>query len=318
MKRSVKILCIVAGGLVCLGLIIGALGRAFKGTFNVGIFNVGSFNTGFVGMTVTEADILTETKELLPFNELEIQASLTDVIINKGDKYSLEISAPEELMPEVSEENGKLIIKQPKVSSISLVGGKIFYKLSVPSDDVIDAHIDLSSGDISVNDVNVKGTLSQSSGNLKMSGVRSDYLNLSSSSGEAELGDCMVKDINIEHTSGDIVLGCVGADKISVKSTSGDISFDAVVAEDELSAEITSGDIEGKDCSFKNVSINGTSTEVKLGLRGSVSDYDYSIDSNTGDIKVDTMEMERSYKTNSGADRKIVVDTTSGDVEITF
>lgn len=312
MKSSVKILCIVAGALVCLGLVIGGLGWVFKGTFNIGIFNVGP------GMTVTEADILTETKELQPFNELEIQASVTDVIVSKGGKYRLEISAPKELMPEVREENGKLIIKQPKVSSINIIGANIFYKLYVPSDDVIDANITVSSGNIIVYDVNVKGTLSQSSGDLKMTGIKSDYLKIDATSGEAELGNCMVKDINIEHSSGDVDLGCVYSDKISIKSTSGNVIFDSVVAEDELSIGITSGDIEGKACSFNNVSINGTSSEVELGLRGSVSDYDYAIETLSGDIKIDTMEMENSYKTNNGASKKIVVDTTSGDVEITF
>lgn len=311
MKNYTKWICVGAGVLIAAGLIIGILGWLFNGRFNLNIYSVGS------SYTITDSDIKVDVRQIKEFDKLEIEASLTDVIINSGDKYELEISAPEKLMPEVKEENGKLIIKQPKSVNINIRSGEIYYKLTVPAGSDIDANIGVTSGDISIDNINVQGEISQTSGNLNIKGDVSDKLSLGSTSGDLWMSDCELKDISIDKTSGNVDLDNVRTDKLSVNTTSGEISLTKATM-NELTVEATSGDVTGIDCDIKNITIHGTSTEVNIELKGDVSDYDYSIETLSGDICIDTMEMAEHYKTKSGASQNIKVDTTSGDVKFSF
>ena len=311
MKNTVKWLCIIAGMLIAAGIVIFAIGKVFNGQISTEIFGI------YSGITVTEEDIIKETKEISPFEELQIEATLTDIYILKGDKYELEISAPEELIPEVKEQSGKLIVKQPKIGNVNVINASVYYKLTVPSDEVIKTDITVTSGDISIESVNVEGHVAQTSGDAKVTDIASANLKLDSTSGNAVMNSCEIDEISMDHTSGAVNLNDTTSKKIIFNSTSGDLIANNAVT-DEFNANITSGEIEATDCDFKNVYISGTSADVNLDLRGNVSDYDYAINTLSGDIEVDTMEMEHTYVTKNGKNNKITIDTTSGDIKIAF
>ena len=311
MKNIVRWLCIVAGILIAAGIVIFAIGRVFRGQFNLGIWSV------YGGISVTEADIINKTEEISPFDELQINATVSDIYIIKGDKYELEINAPEELMPEIKEQSGKLIIKQPKIGVVNIINASVYYKLTVPSDKTIKTDIDVTSGNVTIENINVEGYVSQTSGNVDVTGIASTNLRLNATSGDASVNSCQIDEISMDHTSGTISMNDVTSKKVTINSTSGDLNANNAVT-DEINVDVTSGTITAIDCDFKNVKINGTSSDVNMNLKGDVSDYDYDIDTLSGEVAVDTMQMDHTYATKNGKNNKITIDTTSGDVTISF
>lgn len=90
------------------------------------------------------------------------------------------------------------------------------------------------------------------------------------------------------------------------------------IVTDEFNAHVTSGEIEASACDIKNVKVEGTSADINMNLSGSALDYEYAIHTLSGKIEVDTMKMEHTYTTQNGSANTISIDTTSGDVKITF
>lgn len=311
MKKSIRWICIIAGILVAAGICLAAVGWLFKGEFRPDIFNVGS------SAVITEANNKKEVISIKPFTKLTIDASAMDVYLVKGDKYELEVMVPQELMPKVEESNGHLDIKQPKINNINIVNTHIYYKVTVPNDDMVDVDIECTSGDINIDSVNFTGFVSQTSGDLSISNVNSEDLSFGSTSGGLSVKNLQAKNMIIEHTSGSMLFDGVVADRINIEVTSGESYFSNVTLSN-LEMETTSGEIETQKCDIKNININGTSADIELNLSGSEEDYDYDIQTTSGDIKVGTMETERKYSTNGGKNQKIAIDITSGDTKIAF
>lgn len=311
MKNTVRWLCIIAGILIAAGIVVFGIGKVFNGQIDTGIFSL------YRGITVTEEDLIKETREISPFGELQIEATLADIYILKGDKYELEISAPEELIPEIKEQNGKLIVKQPKIGTFNLINASVYYKLTVPSDEIIKTDITVTSGDISIEGVNMEGHVGQTSGDVKVADVAAANLKLEATSGNAVMTSCKIDEISLNHTSGAVSLNDTTAKKVTFNSTSGDLILNNIVT-DEFNAHVTSGEIEASACDIKNVKVEGTSSDINMNLSGSTLDYEYAIHTLSGKIEVDTMKMEHTYTTQNGSANTISIDTTSGDVKITF
>ena len=313
MNKIVKYICIGAAIAVGAGIIIALIGRAFSGSVNLETFSVGST------ITVTADDCINEKTELKEFSSLRMDATMIDIEVVKGDKYELEINVPEEFIPEVTEEGGKLYIKQPKNENISMniVNAKLYYKITVPDDDVIDTEIIVTSGDVTVKDVNLEGMIQQTSGDSNISGVRSGKLVLKATSGSTMIQDAEVDSIEVGRTSGDVNLRGVKSSSLDIEATSGEIEIDDSDISD-VSVEVTSGDVDAERLTVDNFTVGGTSAEVDLHLVGNVEDYDFDINTTSGDIEVGGVSSEHSYKTNAGKDKKINISTTSGDVEIAF
>lgn len=315
MNKVVKYICIGAAIAAGAGIIIALIGRAFSGNVHSETFSISFGDT----ITVTADDCINEKSELKEFSSLHIDATMVDIEIVKGDKYELEVNVPEELIPEVTEEGGKLYIKQPKNENIAMnvVNAKLYYKITVPNDDVIDTEIVVTSGDVAVKDVNLEGMIQQTSGDSSISGVKSEKLVLEATSGSALIQDAEVDIIEAGRTSGDAKLCGVKSSKLDINATSGEIEIDDSDISD-VTAEVTAGDIEAERLTVDNFTVGGTSAEVDLQLVGNVEDYDFDISTTSGDIEVGGTSSEHSYKTSGGKDKKINISTTSGDVEIKF
>lgn len=316
MNKFGKIAAIVGACLLAFGAICLFIGRLIGGVTTF------SYVVGKNGAVVTDNNVITETVDLEPFDELIIDVASIDVEVVKGDDYKFEMCVPEELKAEITQNNNSLKIKEPKINfsfnfNTNNLTQHIYYKVFVPDTDVIKTEITSTSGDILVSDVNPSGKIIMTSGDGKITNIESDNLNVQATSGEIEIENGNIDNLNIETTSGDVNLKDVNSEKIKSHTTSGEIVYNNV-STDEMTSVSTSGDFDGSGIKAEVINVTCTSGEVELDIVGKQSEYDYQIHTTSGDIKVGTVKTEHEYSTKENTGREICVDATSGNVSIDF
>lgn len=316
MNKFGKIMAIVGAGLLAVGAICLLIGKLLGGMANL------SYVGGPGSVVVTDENIITETVDLEPFEELSIDVTSMDVEIVQGDGYRLEMCVPEKLRAEIVQNNSILKIKEPRINysfnfNFNSTNRHIYYKVTVPDTDIIKSEISSTSGDILVSDVDLSGKINMTSGDIEIINVESDNLYVHSTSGEIEIENCKIDSLDTENTSGGVELSGVDSEVIKSHTTSGDIVYNNVSA-DGLQSVSTSGNFEGDKIKAEDVDIESTSGEVKFDIAGAQSEYEYQIKTASGNIEVGTVDTEHEYSTNGDAGKKIRVKTSSGNVNIDF
>lgn len=159
-----------------------------------------------------------------------------------------------------------------------------------------------SSGDIHVQDVNVRSSLKTkvSSGDVNIANVKAHLMSHQSSSGDVEVKQSMATVIRAESTSGDVnIQECSG--KMDLKSTSGNVEIVLSKLMDDMQLASTSGDI-------------------KIDLQHTPSDVEVEFKSSSGDGRVRIPEIYFEVKKDNQIhafkgvkEPKIVARTSSGD-----
>ena len=294
MNKAVKIILTVSLGILFVGILSVILGIKFGGKAGWG-FDLATMKYS------DQTETVENTVDLDDFDSLDIEVSSMDVMIKHGDSYRLEYKAEEGREPVIEQKGGKLKITQPSGGSfkigINLAGIDEHYTIVVPDGaDVIKLDARLSSGDLATDHVNISGKIHASSGDILLSDVEGDELDVSASSGE------------------------IGCDKIKVKEakfdvSSGDIKINRIFA-DEVKCETSSGDIAINDSETKDLYCKASSGEIEVALNGSEADYSYELKATSGDIKVNGVEVEDKYEKDNGKDSKITLRSTSGDIKL--
>ena len=294
MNKAVKIIVTVSLGILFVGILSVILGLKFGGKANWG------FDLATMKYT-DQTETVENTIDLDDFDSLDIEVSSMDVMIKHGDSYRLEYKAEEGREPVIEQNGGKLKITQPSGSSfkigIDLSAIDENYTIVVPDGaDVIKLDARLSSGDLITDHVNISGKIHASSGDVLLSDVEGEKLDVSVSSGE------------------------IGCDKIKVKeavfdASSGNIEINRIFA-DDVKCEASSGDITINDSEAGNLYCKASSGEIEVVLNGSEDEYSYELKATSGDIKVNGVEIEDKYEKDNGKDNKITLRSTSGDIKL--
>ncbi|MCR5688472.1 MAG: DUF4097 domain-containing protein [Lachnospiraceae bacterium] len=294
MNRTVRNILIAAAVLLPAGIIITMLGIFFGGRSQWGI--------NYENMSYEDdGGLASDTVVLSDFDTLELDVSSIDVIILRGDSYSLSYRTEKNKVPEITEENGTLTVKQPSTGFISFgfTTGYVenSYTITVPeSAGVISVNIDSSSGEIMAESVKLAGTINTSSGEVVMNDVEGD-------------------DISVTTSSGEIVADKLRMGKGKFTCSSGDISLLHSSA-DEISCTTSSGEMVISDSEAGSVSCTASSGDVAIGLIGDESEYSYDIKTSSGDIFVNGTESEKQYVKEGTGDKRITVKTSSGEVGV--
>lgn len=312
-KSVVKVSAIVGACFIAVGAVCMLIARIIGGTSNL------VMNYGGTTIVINDGDCISETMELEPFTDLTVDTAAISVELIQGDSYELETYVPEELKPVVTQKNGKLMVKQPKNNlNISIRGNDMpYYRITVPTEDVIKTSLDLTSGEVYVADVNISGEIDLTSGGVVASGITSDILEIDTTSGTHEITDCKVDTLKLDSTSGDVDISNVEADSISIDGTSGSRELDNVKT-GVLTVETTSGSVHGRAITVDKINIDATSGSTELSLVGEETDYDYEIDCVSGNVRIGDSKIAGGYETENGHGKIITVDSTSGNVEIDF
>ena len=295
MNKTVKIILIVAACMIPVGVIIACIGIASGGRAG---WSLGFSEDG----TSVNAGHVEETVELDDFENMELEISTMDVTITHGDKYSITYRTRKGDEPVIENDGLTLKVSQPnKVFVMFDFGGfgvDDGYTITVPEGTVpigIDAKI--STGDLSVDHVNLSGRIKTSSGDILISDTEGEMLEIESSTG----------DIN-----GDKIK--VGA--LSIGSSTGDINILRLLAED-FTTHTSTGDLNINNSEIGKATIDTSTGDVALSLNGNPDDYSYIVDTSTGDIHVNGEHTEKHFEKENGSEGTISVHTSTGDVDVT-
>ena len=238
--------------------------------------------------------------DLKSFDTLNIDVRSANVMLTRGDSSKLEYRTEKGQEPVIDEKSGKLTVTQPEVRHSFFIfqsgSEKDIYRIMIPDDKTIDLTVQSNSGDISLDRINVSGDVTSKSGDVLLNDLEGDQLIVNTMSGE--IGSDKVK------------MG-----KVSFSSKSGDMDILRLFT-DDLFCDSSSGDIEINNSEIKIAECETRSGDVEIELQGNGEDYSYLIDTNSGDIKVNGRNYEEHYQKDGGS-RRIGINTTSGDIEVT-
>lgn len=327
MKGSLKAIITIALCLVVIGAVVFGIGYMMSGN-------------GADGEHETSRSLRTyvqETGNVSAFDEMDIETSSEDINITTGDHFEVSYKLPDDVSIDIDVKDERLVIRLEHPFTIFGFDTQNSYiNVLVPAGEY-DAQISSTSGDVSVSNIDLSGSLNSTSGDVSVSGVEGDgfkvdttsgdvtveklkgkKVSLQSTSGEIEVSECTADELKLDSTSGDIYVKYSEADSLDVNSTSGMTTLVECKAE-KLEQDSSSGDFTATLCKFDDINAESSSGNIKIELDGyKRDDFDYKISTASGDIKVGDMELEKELKMNNDADGKIEIDTASGDIEVSF
>ena len=244
-----------------------------------------NFRLDWKNRTILAGDAPLQSGEAAPeaCTSLELDVATADIEVRVGDAFRVEYALYD--APQITQTDGVFRLKEPEhginVIGISGFSGQDAYvRVTVPAGAQLESvKLDSSTGVLTVSELACKTlTVDLSTGDANLIGVSADVLTADASTGSIRLTDCAVKDAQF-----DVSTGSIEARNLTVTES--------------LRADASTGD-------------------VALDIRGQAADFAMELESGTGAVRVDGKDQGDDYS--SSGSIPITVDTSTGDVTITF
>lgn len=294
MNGKVKIILIIAACMIPAGIIVAMLGVSFGGN--------PSWSLGFTeGKVAFSTEYVSNTVDIDEFDTLSIETSTADINIVRGSKYQIEYKTREGKEPVITQENGRLTVKQPSMGfvmfDLGFVQDNNTYTITVPEDsDEIALDLKSSTGDVFLDRLKVSGRIVSSSADVQLNDIEGESLDINVSSGDIEGDKVKIGKIRLEGSTSDIEI-------LRLES-------------DDVFCHTSTGDIEINDSAVSNIKCEASTGDVVLALNGNESDYSYNISVSTGDITVNSREYNKEYVEERNSGNTIDIKTSTGDVDV--
>ena len=157
MNKVFKWIAIVAACVLVIGVAFAGIGALLGGKLIGYAFNFGNMNIR------TAEDLVEGTVDLEPFDEIYVEAADPYVIIKKGNENKINYKLPKEMIPTITNEDGKLsVVQDKKKNNFDINMGyneNIYIEIVVDNDELTKLDVKAASGDVSVEDLNVEGKI---------------------------------------------------------------------------------------------------------------------------------------------------------------
>ena len=272
-------------------------------------------------------------------NVASIEANLksTDLRVKLGSENKLRYRVYESIAPSVTQDKDKLSIVSGEGTYFHVVSTQEdnFIELTLTEKQLEDLDIELSSGDVVFNDIDLDGDISTSSGNIEIYGSENGKdVNLTSSTGDITVKNSGFKSLNKKSSSGKSSFENVKTDEAYLESTSGDTTaagctfgslrkksstgasqFDDITCGD-MNLEASSGSTSLTCTSVCDIVSVSESGDVSIRFPGSRSEFDCELSADSGSISVGGNSYDEDYVDIRGAAHKVKCKTSSGDITI--
>jgi len=337
MNKVLKWIALSALGILVVGIGVLMAGKCLGGSLS---FAYNLSNREF--LTDQDRKIVEKTIETDEFDDIIIDLSSTDVSIELGDKNEVYYKTVEYLEPTINCENGKLSIINNEENTTYFFSFYIpkesnIVNITVKENSLKNLDIDKSSGSLTIKDIDIKGNIGSSSGDIEIDNCQNgDELDVKISSGKFSLKDSSFSKLNKKQSSGDTKLENVKISEFINESTSGSSKIDNCEFE-KFDSNATSGSIDIQDSSLgdikvkntsgrlnvnnskvENAQLSITSGDLDMDIVGEQNDYNYDIKAISGNIYLEGNEIEDGFYHNNDSDKNIKIKTTSGNVNIEF
>lgn len=330
MSKVTKVVLIVGGAMVALGIVFSILGiMVFKNTYKKDTSKAPEQKVVVISDSFTNIEVSEISDEVIikpsengevkveyyDYDELEhdveVSGDTLKVIvkdIHDGDPWWTRIQFGFDLERIINnaDYDTQTVIYLPEDSYGSLKINTVSGEVDVPEKYAFnDVMIYTTSGYIT-SDCTATGNVDVGtvSGEITFSSVNADKFKASSTSGSVKLSGSKVSGaVNIDTVSGDITFNDVTSGSVKIDTTSGEITLGDVESSD-LNTNSVSGEVSFTNLTAGDVNIDTTSGDVTGTITG---DHEYDVDTVSGDI---------SLPSDIQGEAMVSISTVSGDVDI--
>lgn len=336
MKKAFKVIALIAAGMLVIGIAFAGFGSLLGGKLFGYAFNIGSKSIR------TADDMVEDSIELEPFDELLIKTTSSDITIKYGDENRINYKLPADLVPDIDEEDGKLSIVKKNTNELDFdinfgYVDQSYIEIIVNNPGLKKVDISTTSGGVDIKDLDLEGTINSNSGEIYIENCKAgNDLDVNLTSGSVVINTSVFKKLDVDETSGSIGLHSIEANSIDLSSVSGEIEIQDCKAE-KLKGSCTSGSIEANNSVFDNITTHNVSGEtsflnvktktvdsdstsgsITFLIEGIVDDYDFSVKATSGSVEVGNKKYEHKYERKEGNANSVSATVISGDVIIGF
>ena len=297
MTTSTKICLIVAASLLALGVIFFIAAMAISQFKFAEVFTTASYETA-------TQDINDE------FENISINTTTADVTILRSADDSAHVVCfyNKKITYAVAVTDGTLSIEENDerrwFDHIGIVGNTPELRVYLPSDEYEALTIDLSTGDVRVEEFTFSS------------------INIDVSTGDVECLASVKGELKIHTTTGDIGISGASAASMSLKTTSGDVNIFEISCDGDIHMKSTTGSSVLTNVDCKNLTINSGSGASKM--INVIASETITINKNTGGVKLEACDAaELNIKTTTGdvvgsllTEKVFVTNTTTGDISV--
>lgn len=212
------------------------------------------------------------------FNKIETNLHNSDVIVVKGDAFSVVYDESEKYPVTIAISDGVLRVTSEKKSGFKLFQWYTLKTTIIVPYGLTDINIKTINGNVEIEDFDLiteeyQGSIKAetTNGNITFENVKTKDIALNTTNGNIFMEDINANNINISTTNGNIRLEDSYASSLSVKSTSGKIIASNILA-DIANLKTTNGNIDGV-MTVRDLTARTTNGKIIFTIRGDKSKY---------------------------------------------
>jgi hypothetical protein len=242
-----------------------------------------------IGNPANRGESIAVKETLEAFDELEIDVDTVEFKLVKGEDYGIDFVVSDRAPIEYHLTDGKLTVKQKGYKKLPI---KISLGINI-SDEVSHDYVILSVPE--KNDLQ-SITMKCGVGELKISEIETEYLDLDIGVGSLNLSDLTAK-------------------KAKIKGGVGEISARDLIA-GQLDVEVGVGEVDIEGTFDGDVIIKGGMGDIKLRAKGTEKDFNYQFEQGLGEIELNNKSVHSIKQTDNKADKMLSAESGIGSVSI--
>ena len=278
--RKVNKAPIIICAVVALAIAVTFGGISVLKTLATGVFVKSDYVTET--MSTTYDEIADNTNG--DIKSVKIDADALEVNIKRGageGLISVDYSGPDKLKPEVTFENGKLVINQHgsgvRFNSFEFEGPSI--------EIVIGENVDIENFEMNID-----------AGSIKLNGITVDYIYGDIEAGNIEIYDCTLRKVEFEINAGNYIIKNSEIENLNIDTNAGNIEIsDTKLTDVKIEANFGSVDIDGLE---------------------NIDEYEIECEVDAGVISVGDTESIGHYKSKGSGAGSIKINVDAGNIEI--
>lgn len=278
--RKVNKAPIIICAIVALVIAVSVSGIGIIGSIISGVFRKTDYVVETVSTTYEEVSDMNNED----IKTLKINADALEVNFRTGDGeglISVDYTGPKKLKPEVTLENGKLVINQNpsgfNVNSFNFSGPKI--------EIVVGKDVNLDNFEMKID-----------AGNIKLSGIKADYLYGEISAGNIEIDDCTFRKVEFD----------VNAGNYNIRDTE----------IETLRIDTDAGNVEIRDTELTDVEIEADFGSVDINNLDDVDAYSFDCDVDAGAIRVGGNTSTGHFQSKGSGAGSITINVDAGNISV--
>jgi DUF4097 and DUF4098 domain-containing protein YvlB len=268
MKKNIYLAILTIVTMVCM--IVGIFSHVFGGFFGK--------NTFLQNSTGGQADW---NAALDSFQTIRMNLAAANVVLERGDDFSIAYTGAEELVPDYSVDGDVLKITNEKNNK------KIYSVRDCTLTVTVPEGADLAELNARIN-----------AGEIQIRGINAENLDV-----EIDAGNVEVSDGSYTYVSMDVDAGNVTVDNCTVTNTS---------------AEVNMGNIEFKNCTFDVMDAFSDMGNIEIESSKPLDGYKVRMSADLGNVTVNGKSYSGGYNADGDSERYVELSVDLGNVELTY